>query len=76
MYLLTEYIRSVLWIVAVRLSYILDAWCLKVIEHITVCSYLCFSYLFIYFSRFVFHDFSVNGIVLLFCLCFLYSSTT
>ena len=29
-YLLTKYIKSVLWGVAVRLSYIQDAWCLKV----------------------------------------------
>jgi len=29
MYLLTKYIKSVLWGVAVRLSYIQDAWCLK-----------------------------------------------
>jgi len=30
MYLLTKYIKSVFWGVAVHLSYILDAWCLKV----------------------------------------------
>jgi len=30
MYLLTKYIKSVLWGVAIRLSYIQDAWCLKV----------------------------------------------
>jgi len=30
MYLLTKYIKSVLWVVAVRLSYVWDAWCLKV----------------------------------------------
>jgi len=29
-YLLTKYIKSVLWRVMVRLSYIQDAWCLKV----------------------------------------------
>ena len=29
-YLLSKYIKSVLWGVAVRLSYIQDAWCLKV----------------------------------------------
>jgi hypothetical protein len=29
-YLLTKYIKSVLCGVAVRLSYILDAWCIKV----------------------------------------------
>ena len=32
MYLLTKYIKSVLWGVAVRLSYIYDVWCLKVKE--------------------------------------------
>ena len=30
MYLLIKYIKSVLWRVAKRLSYIGDAWCLKV----------------------------------------------
>jgi len=30
MYLLTKYIKSVIWRVAERLSYIEDAWCLKV----------------------------------------------
>ena len=30
MYLLTKYIKNVLWEIAVRLSYIEDAWCLKV----------------------------------------------
>ena len=30
MYLFTKYIKSVLWGVAVRLSCIQDAWCLKV----------------------------------------------
>ena len=30
MYLLIKYIKSVLWTVAKRLSYIQDAWCLKV----------------------------------------------
>jgi len=30
MYLLTNYIKSVLWGAAIRLSYIQDAWCLKV----------------------------------------------
>jgi len=30
MYLLTKYTKSVLWGVAVRLSYKQDAWCLKV----------------------------------------------
>jgi hypothetical protein len=35
MYLLTKYIKSVLWGVAVRLSYIQGAWCLKVNQKIT-----------------------------------------
>ena len=30
MYLLTKYIKRVLWGVAVRLSYIQDAWCIRV----------------------------------------------
>ena len=29
-YLLTKYIKRVLWGIAVRMSYIQDAWCLKV----------------------------------------------
>ena len=36
MYVLTKYIKSVLWGVAIRLSYIYDAWCLKVKQHFTV----------------------------------------
>jgi len=32
MYLLTKYIKSVLWGVTIRLSYIWDVWCLKVKE--------------------------------------------
>jgi len=33
MYLLSKYIKSVLCGEGVRLSYILDAWCLKVKKH-------------------------------------------
>ena len=40
MYLLTKYIKSALWGVAVRLSYIQDAWCLKVNSPIEVISQL------------------------------------
>ena len=44
MYLLTKYIKSVLWGEAVRLSYIWDAWCLKVNVGIYEQLLFCFSF--------------------------------
>ena len=35
-YLLIKYVKSILWRVAKRLSYIEDAWCLKVNIYVTV----------------------------------------
>jgi len=40
-YFLTKYIKSVLWGVAVRLSYKQDAWCLKVKGRPENVTYLC-----------------------------------